>query len=536
MAQKPSGSGSSGDRLDSWKAIANHLKRGVRTVRLWEKRESLPVHRHYHHRRSTVYAFRSELDLWLTERRPREPRFTPTSQRTLHVAPISGIGADAALTAFAAGLTEELITQLVLLSPERLIVAAQPKCAPRCQKRAIVSDFVLAGAVRAEGEHLRVTVRLTDARRNIQLWAEGYSVSAGTSIASQLLVVGSVAAQIRANLLSPEATTLLLSSAENAAHELCTQGRALCKKRTIQALRQAIDCFEQALDLQPACAPAYSGLADSYTLLGCYSSFLLPEAQVHAKRAAKRAIELDSGLGAAHASMGELKAFYEWDWGGGDAEFQRALALDSRAATAHLWYANLLSIVGRSREALAHGLRALALEPESPLIGTGVGLVHLYCQEPDVTVKLCQRALHIDPTYVLGHWALGLAYDRLGKPRRALRQFEAGKHCDPDTTYLNTSLAYAHASTGNQRFASSLLEGTAKDGTLKSFSSYDRAIIHAGLNEPDNALCCLNQACEERSDWIPYLAVEHRFDCLRGDTRYQSLLTAVGLGQNPAAI
>jgi TolB-like protein/Tfp pilus assembly protein PilF len=512
------------DRIDSWKAIANHFKRGVRTVRLWERQECLPVHRFLHHRRSSVYAFRAELDAWLLNRRPRQSK---SARQTLALIPIRDLGGAPDLHLFAAGLTEELITQLARPGRAPLTVVAGSENDPR---QAVPRyALVVSGSVRASGDQLRVTVRLSDARHGTQLWANAYQLSAHASLAGQVLVASTIVSELAFSMPSHARASNAAIAVPDPVRELCFEGRRLWKQRTISTLRQAIECFENALDLQPAYAQAYSGLADCYTLLGYYSRFPLSQAQVCATRAARRALELDAELGEAHASMAEIKAFHEWDWAGSDMEFQRAIALDSKYATAYLWYANLLAILGRTDAAESYARKASELEPDSPLIMTGVGLVQLYCNRADTALEFCERALQIDPNYVLGYWALGLAYECIGDREEAINQFQNGKRRDSESTCIRTSLAHTLATLGDQEQAREILQDLAQNPERGREQAYDVALVHAGLNDPDNVFRWLERAREERSDWLPYLAVEHRFASLRHDVRYSNLLAHLGL-------
>lgn len=534
MPQNSSGSNNPADRLDSWKEIANYLKRGVRSVRLWEGREGLPVHRHHHHRRSSVYAFRSELDRWLENRRPRQLRST-AGQLILALVPVRDLGCDPRQDGFAEGLTEELATHLAFIDHARLGVVV---CTSEDNRRVGCADtiqtlspnFLLSGAVRGSGGQLRTTVRLTDARRQIQVWAQSYQHSNRDPLGIQVYIARCVASQVQVQLLSGERSLAPQpSSTAGAAHLAYLEGRVLLRERTIHALRKAIASFDHALRLEPSYAAAYSGLADSYALLGYYSGFSLLQAKLTATQAARKAIELDDQLSEAHASMGEIKAFYEWDWTGGDFEFQRAIALDPTCATTHHWYANLLSVLGRTREATAHGLKALQIEPCSPLIMAGVGLVHFYCNQPDITIGLCKKALQIDPNYALGLWALGMAYEQKGDHEEALRQFQRGVKHDRENLCLSTSMAHTYALAGDEQKARAILDKLIDSSMPRTASAYDLAVLYAGLNEPDNAFRWLQQACEERSDWVPYLGVEPRFRNLRADPRYLNLLDKVGL-------
>jgi tetratricopeptide (TPR) repeat protein len=177
----------------------------------------------------------------------------------------------------------------------------------------------------------------------------------------------------------------------------------------------------RAIEQDPAFAPAYAGLADTYTLMG-YFAYLIPfdEARSKARAAAQRALALDDSLAEAHTSMASVLEFEQWDWAGAEREYQRAIDLAPSYATAHHWYANNLSYRGRHEEAIAQARRAVAVDPLSPILHVALAHAHLLAGRYDEASSQRAKALEIEPASANAHLFQGMAYMRQARYEEAL--------------------------------------------------------------------------------------------------------------------
>ena len=527
---------SKNDRLDSWKEIATYFRREVRTVRFWEDREGLPIRRHFHTARGSVYAFKSELDAWWGTRRSNESR---TDNVRLAVLPFKNLSHDPEQEFFSDGLTEEMITQLSRIRPEQLSVIARTsamhyKGSSRSIDRIgreLNVHFILQGCVRRAGDRVRISAQLVDVRNQTNLWAESYERNVTDLFAIQSDVAVRIASSLKFGPLSGARQTPIARTTQNpGAYEAYLKGRFYWNKRTGDGLKRAISYFEQSI-LQDASYPlAHSGLADTYVLLGAYGLIPPVDVMTKGKAAAIRAVELDETLGEPHASLGEVKAFVEWDWHGAEKEYQRSIELNPNYATAYHWYANFLSLVGRQSEAFANGHRALQLDPLSPIINVWLGIVCYHSGEYDKAAEQCERALEIDSDYLLAHWALGLIYEQKGLYHEAIDELHKAVTSGGGSAWILGCLGHAYAIANQRKNALRIIEEL-KDLSKRAYvSAYDIAAIYVGLGKCDKALDWLEKAHKEHSVWLPFLGVDARLKDLRSASRFHLLLDNIGLG------
>ena len=299
----------------------------------------------------------------------------PRPIRSLAVLPLESLSSDASQEYFADGMTDELITDLGQISALRVISrtsAMQYKGAhkPLPQiARELDVDAVVEGTVLHSGQRVRITAQLIRAAADQHLWSNSYEGDLGDTLALQSKVAREIADQIRINLTPQEKAALKsVKEVDPEAYEAYLKGRYFWNKRTADGLQKAVDYFNQAIEKDPNYAPPYTGLADSYSLLGDWEYGVLPpkEAYPKAKAAAITALELDHTLSEAHTSLAFSLDGFDWDWGAAEREFKRAIELNPNYATAHHWYAWHLSVLGRNSEAIAELRKAENLDPAIP--------------------------------------------------------------------------------------------------------------------------------------------------------------------------
>ncbi len=469
------------------------------------------------------------------------PRTQPGRRLTLAVLPFDNLSGEADQEYLSDGLTEEMITQLGRLEPDRLRVTARSstwkyKHADRDIDRLrqeLGADYVLEGSLRRAGERVRVTAQLIQAVDQTHVWAETYERDLGDVLVLESEVARAVARAI-ALTLTPDAQARLASarSVRGESYQDYLRGRYFWNRRTEAALKQAIGYFQRAIAADPDYARAYSGLADCYSSLGASSIVgALPprQAMPEAKAAALKALQIDGTLAEAHNSLAMVHLLYDWDLAASEREFRRALELDPEYTTAHHWYSHTLIVLGRTDESLAESKRALELEPLNLAIGGHLGWHYLYARQYDQAIEQFRKTLELDPAFPQAQRYAAWAYLQKGMHQEAIASLRAALGQLGRNPAVEGELGHALGVAGQRAEALAMLEGLRQLSSTRYVSPYSVALVHCGLGDRDQALAWLEKAYLERSDYMPYLNREPMLDGLRSDPRFAALVRRVGL-------
>jgi TolB-like protein/DNA-binding winged helix-turn-helix (wHTH) protein/Tfp pilus assembly protein PilF len=473
------------------------------------------------------------------------PRQGPTAQSgrrlTLAVLPFDNLSGDADQEYLSDGLTEEMITQLGRLEPDRLRVLARSstwkyKRADRDigrLRRELAADYVLEGSLRRAGERVRVTAQLVQADDQSQVWGETYQRDLRDVLILQSEVAGAVARAIAVTLTAGTRARLARARPIHPeAYQDYLRGRFFFNRRTEAALKQALEYFQKAIAADPGYAPAYSGLADSYASLGASSIVggLPPrQAMPEAKAAALKALQIDGTLAEAHTSLAMVHLLYDWDLAACEKEFRRAIELDPNYTTAHHWYSHCLLPLGRTEESLAESKRALELEPLQLNVGNHLGWHYLYARQYDHAVEQFRNTLELDPAFPQGQRYAAWAYLQKEMHPEAIAALRAALKSLGRAPQIEAELGYTLAVAGRRAEALAMLEGLGHLSATRYVSPYSFALVHTGLGDRDQALAWLEKAYAERSDYMAYLRLEPMLDGLRSDHRFAALVGRVGL-------
>ena len=459
---------------------------------------------------------------------------TYAAKKMLVVLPFENLSGDPEQEFFAEGLTEELISHLGQLNPKRLGVIARTSAIQyRGTKKTIGEiarelnvEYVLEGSVRRQEKNVRVTAQLIGAQDQTHLWAASYDRELHDILAVQHDVAHRVVKALAPELLPGQDT--VQGTADPDAHEAYLRGKFFSGQRSEEALKKAIAYFEQALSLDPNCARASYGIADCCNLL-CWFGALSPrEAGQRAAEAASRALRFDDSLGEAHASMGLVRYWFEWDWLGAEQEFLRAIELNPSCASAHQWYASFLGAMGRLDEAQAEHQLARQLDPMSLIISMGAADPYFYAHQYDQAITHLRGILEQEPRFFPALFNLGRACVEKGMYSEAIAAFEKAVQLSGNREG-RPALAHAYAKAGRTSVARSILEEMKINTGGRYLASPMIARIHLGLGEIDEAFEWLRKGIEERSYWIVFLKIDPVYDEIRSDPRFQDLLRAVRL-------
>jgi TolB-like protein/Flp pilus assembly protein TadD len=452
------------------------------------------------------------------------------------VLPLDNLSGDASREYFADGMTDELITDLAQIRALRVISRTSVMMYKGARKplpqiaRELNVDAVVEGTVLLSGNQVRITAQLIKAPADKHLWAESYEGDLRDTLALQEKVARAIAEQIRIEVTPQEQAKLMAAkTVDPDAYEAYLKGRYFWNKRTADGLEKAVDYFNQAIAKDPAYAAAYSGLADTYALLGDwqYAVMTPKEALPKAKAAALKALELDDSLSEAHTSLAFCLDGFDWDLQAGDREFRRAIELNPGYATAHHWYAWHLILLGRNSEAIAEMKKAVSLDPLSLIINADLAELLVIAHLPDQSIQQSRKTIEMDPDFALAHNQLGQAYLEKHMSEEAIAELQRATQLSDDSPTCTANLARAYAAAGKRQEATALLN----DLRTRSADGYSHAaeiaMVYAALGDKDQAMTWLNQAYEERFN--PGVLLRIGFDPLRSDPRFQDLLRRVGL-------
>jgi TolB-like protein/DNA-binding winged helix-turn-helix (wHTH) protein/Flp pilus assembly protein TadD len=461
-----------------------------------------------------------------------------TAIRSLAVLPLRNLSADASQDYFADGMTDELITDLAQLRALRVISSTSAMLYKDTHKplRQIAQelnvDAVVEGSVLRSGDRVRVTAQLIQASDDKHLWAQSYEGDLRNTLALQNQVARAIAAEIQVNLSGSEQVALKHArDVDPEAYEAYLKGRYFWNKRTTDGLKKARDFFDQAIAKDSNYAQAYSGLADTYALLGDWQYAVMPsrEALPKAKAAATKALELDETLGEAHASLAFCLDGFDWDWKSAEKEFKRAIELNPGYATAYHWYAWHLNLMGKNDEAIAEMKKAENLDPLSLIINSDLAELLVIAHFYDDAIQQSRKTIEMDPNFALAHNQLGQAYLQKKMYEQAIAEFQTAVQLSGGSSVFLANLARAYASAGKTKDATRLLDELKKRSAPGSSNASEIAAIYAALGDKDEAMKWIEKGYEERFN--PGVLTRPGFDPLRSDPRFQDELRRIGLPQ-----
>jgi TolB-like protein/DNA-binding winged helix-turn-helix (wHTH) protein/Flp pilus assembly protein TadD len=460
------------------------------------------------------------------------------SIRSLAVLPLESLSNDSSQDYFADGMTDELISDLGQISALRVISRTSVMAYKRARKplpqiaRELNVDAVVEGTVLRSGDQVRITAQLIEGSSDRHLWSQSYEGQLRDTLALQNQVARAIANEIRVNLNSQERAALKNVQVVNPeAYESYLKGRYFWNKRTADGLKAALAYFNQAIEEDPKYAQAYSGLADTYALLGDwqYAVMTPKEALPKAKAAATRALELDSALGEAHNSLAFCLDGFDWNFAAAGKEFRRAIELNPGYATAHHWYAWHLSLLGQYDEAIAEMKKAESLDPLSLVINADLAELFVLAHSYDESIRQSRKTIEMDPNFGLAHNHLAQAYLQKHMNDEAVAELQKAVRLSGDSPTCMANLARAYVASGNRSEAERLLSDLKKRSNGSYSYASEIAVIYAALGEKNQAMSWVEKGYEERFN--PGVLLRPGFDPLRSEPRFQELVRRVGLRQ-----
>ncbi|MEK6304532.1 MAG: winged helix-turn-helix domain-containing protein [Acidobacteriota bacterium] len=405
--------------------------------------------------------------------------------------------------------------------------------------RELMVDAVLDGSIQKSGARVRVSVRLVGIEQGQTLWAEQFDEKFTDIFAVQDAISRRVGDMLALRLSGEEKERLAKRGTDNPeAYQAYLLGRFHWNKRTGVDIRKSIEYFNQAIARDPNYALAYAGLADSYLNLPTSSNTPSSEANIKAKEAAIKALAIDDTIAEAHTSLAGVKELYEWDFAAAERGFERAIELNPNYTTAHIWYSQFLSCLGRHAEAIAEAKRAQEVDPLSLLASTHLGNIYLEARQPDEAIAQLQRTIEMDKNFAYAHGSLRDTYLAKGMYDDAIEEFKKGyalstRYSPEEAARRVTILKDGYQKSGAKGYWEKMLELRIEN--LKrgyTISPTVMAQAYARTGDRDRAFGWLETAYTERDQFLFYnLKTADHFDGIRSDPRYANLLQRIGLPQ-----
>jgi TolB-like protein/Flp pilus assembly protein TadD len=439
---------------------------------------------------------------------------------------------------FATGLTEDMISALARIDPERLRVTVGPRSPGGSLAREQLDrlqrefdlDYLLRGSVRRSAEAVRITAQLFDLRDKTVLWSEAYDRQSSDLLGVQEEVTRRVSQSLVLELLPGVAAGARKYARSSAAYDAYLKGRFFWHKMTADAIRRSVAHFNEALAIDPEFAPGYAGLADCYAQMGSVRVGILKpfEAMTQARTYLKRAMDLDDTLAEAHCTSGLIKSWYEFDWAGAEREFQEALRLDPGQVTALLWQSLYLSAMGRHQEAIASMQRARESEPISQIVNMYLGVAQTHAGHYDLAIRQLNQTIELDPHSYRPYMFLGRVLSFVGRYQDAVDSFQRALSINPDNLEALAFMGATKAAAGDRQGALRIMKRViaAENRTEPAILV---ASIYASLGDASQMFQWLQRAVERKSTPIYVVLICAEFRPYAADPRFRIFLDSIGL-------
>ena len=451
------------------------------------------------------------------------------------VMPFVNTSGDAEAEYLTEGITDNIINRLARLPGIRVIPrstmfrykgkeADLPAIAKELKVRALVT-----GRLHRFGQTLVVKTELVDMQNDRQLWGEEYRRTLSDILVIQDEMATEISDSLQLKLTVEDRQELLRRYTDNpAAYQEYLRGRYHWNKRNSDGFKQALVHFQAAIELDATYALAYSGLADTFNVMGYYNLRAPLDVYPQAKAAASRALEIDPALAPAHASLAYASLFFDRTWTAAALGFRRSIELDAQYPSAHQWYAWYFMVMERFDEMIAEMKRAHSLDPLSLVINDHLGYAYFLARQDDFAMKQFERALELDPAYPLTHWRLGGLRFRRGQYNEAVDSFQRATALTNGQLFIGYT-AQALAMAGRRTEAADALRALEDKRTQSYGSPLEMALGYAGLGDVDAVFTWLEAAFVERTSDLVRLKLLPWPDDVRADARFGGLVARLGL-------
>jgi TolB-like protein/Flp pilus assembly protein TadD len=466
-------------------------------------------------------------------------RKAPATVQSIAVMPFINESGNADVEYLSDGMTETLIASLSQL-PNLLVKARSTvfyykgkETSPKKIGTELDVQAVLLGRVAQRGNAIKLNLELVNTATQDVIWSEQYNRKQSDLLTLQGEIARDVSSKLKTKLSGAEVAKLTKTYTANpAAYELYLKGKFYANRYTKEGLGQSIECFNQAIAIDPNYSSAYSGLAYTYILMDDW--FMSPnQSAPKAREAARKALEINETDVDAHLVLGLVAHWYDWDWSAAEKELKRSIELNPRNSESYLYYSYLLSPLGRHDEAGAVARQGLQIDPLSSGTNFGVASTLVLNRRWDEAIVHLRKAIELDPNYWFHHSYLGRAYEQKGMMEEAIAEFKLAFALDNQQSENWAGLAHAYAVSGRKDEAQKMLEDLIRKSSENNYvSAYSVAVIYAGLGDKEKTFEWLERAYSDRSYYLPvYLTTDARLDGFHSDPRFKDLVRRIGLPQ-----
>lgn len=451
---------------------------------------------------------------------------------SLAVLPLKNLSGDSQQDYFADGITELLTQELSKSLPIRVTSRTSAMHYKNRNERLPVIarelnvDAIVEGSVIRSGNHLRVTATLLNARADQHLWSETYDRNLVDVLTLQMEIAIAIAHEIKTADVTSAPRHLRAVNPE--AFEAALRARYYLDQRTGPDINKAVSWFQKAIEVDPAYAPAYAGLADCYNQMGTVMVGARSPADSRklAMAAAKRALEIDPDLPEAHAALA-YDDLYDWNWASAEQGFKRAITLNPNYASAHLWFAHYLTARGQFVRGQQEVHLAADLDPLSPIIQTQIGWLFGHARRYPEAIAQYRKVLAQYPKYQWALWMLAGALSETGDHPAAIQTMEKAAQVEPSPVMLGT-LGMIYARAGRRKEAEKLLQQLLAMSRDSYVPPHALVHIYLGLGDQDKVFEWMEKSYQERSNSLVWMNVGSLFDPVRSDPRFDTYLRKVG--------
>jgi serine/threonine protein kinase/Tfp pilus assembly protein PilF len=488
--------------------------------------------------RPFIGAFTSRAD---TSGFPLERDIRKSAKTMLVVLPFNNLSNDKEQDYFSDGLTEEMITELGRLNPDRLgVIARTTAMRVRSFGKGIAdighelgAQYILEGSVRKVVDRVRITLQLIQAEDQTSLWTASYDRHLEDILDIQQDVARRTARSLAMELLpSDRSVRSRAGSRVSDAHELYLRGLYYWSLRTEESFRTAIQFLEKAIELDPEYALAHSELASVFNSMGLYCTIPPDLARIRAKDHARKALEIDRNLAEAHTALGYALLLFDWDWNNSEIAFRTAISNNPNYIGGHHWYSFMLASLGKFDEAIQRMDVALELDPLSSLLNTHKGLIYYFARRYQDAAAQLHYAIRLYDNFALSHYFLGLTYLQMGKLEDAMQEFNEALRLSGNHPAPCAGLGYAQGRLGRKPEALRFLAELGRLAMQRHVSPYFNSWIYLGMGDAEAAMKQLEAAYNQRCGWIAHLNVDPMMDPLRSDPKFLDLLRCINFPQN----
>lgn len=456
---------------------------------------------------------------------------------TIAVLPFGYSGDDQNMEYLSDGMTERIINNLSQLKGLKKVIAFSSVMSfkgkeinPADVGRELDVDAVLISRMLQLQDELTIRVELVGIQDNSRIWGDQYTLSVSEIFDVQEKISNAITQNLRLNLAGEEKKRLTKRyTVIPEAYEAYLKGRFYWNKRTEDGMIKSLDYFNEAINVDPTYALAFAGLADSYATLARYSYLAPDDAMPIGKSAAKKALEIDPDLSEVHTSLAFIERYYDFNWLESEREYRKSIELNPNYATAHHWYALLLSLKEEHEKAIEEINRAQELDPLSIIINTNVGWVYYFARQYEKAIEQFNKTLDMDPNFAVTHLRLGRAHLQIGSFEKGIEEIQKAVSLSPESTEILAALGHAYAVSGKDDEARYIIEELNTLEQNKYVSSYDKALIYIELGDRDQAFEYLDKAFQEKASYVTYIKIDPKVDSLRSEPRFDEILRKMNL-------